>query len=192
MSALPKLLEETILSEEYLFQERQHSQKHEFVEGIIYAMASASEEHVLITGNIFGEIHSIFKHRPCKVYNNDMRVKVNKNDYVYPDVVAVCGESKFEDNIFDTLMNPTAIIEVLSESTENYDCGKKAALYRHLETVQDYLLIAQNRCYIEHYQHHNQTQWLLTIISNMDEILILKSIDVQITVRDIYNKIVWH
>jgi Uma2 family endonuclease len=187
MSALPKL-EDSISSKDYLFQERQNAQKHEFVEGIIYAMAGASEEHVLITGNIFGEIYSIFKQRPCKVYNNDMRVKVNKNDYVYPDVVAVCGESKFEDNVFDTLINPTVIIEVLSESTENYDCGKKAALYRHLETVQEYLLIAQDRCYIEHYQRHNQTQWLLTTISNMDEILILKSINAQIIVQDIYNK----
>jgi Uma2 family endonuclease len=191
MSALPKL-QETISSEDYLFQERQNSQKHEFVEGIIYAMAGASEEHVLIAGNIFGEIYSVFKQRPCKVYNNDMRVKVNKNDYVYPDVVAVCGESKFEDNVFDTLTNPTLIIEVLSESTENYDCGKKSALYRHLETVQEYLLVAQDRCYIEHYQRHNQTQWLLTIISNMNEVLILKSINTQITVQDIYNKVVWH
>jgi Uma2 family endonuclease len=187
MSALPKL-QETISSEDYLFQERQNSQKHEFVEGIIYAMAGASEEHVLITGNVFGEIYSIFKQRSCKVYNNDMRVKVNKNDYVYPDIVAVCGESKFEDNVFDTLINPTVIIEVLSESTENYDCGKKAALYRHLETVQECLLIAQDRCYIEHYQRHNESQWLLTIISNMNEVLTLKSINVQITVQDIYHR----
>jgi len=187
MSALPKL-RETISSEDYLFQERQSSQKHEFVEGIIYAMAGASEEHVLIAGNVFGEIYSIFKQRPCKVYNNDMRVKVNKNDYVYPDIVAVCGESKFEDNVFDTLINPTIIIEVLSESTENYDCGKKAALYRNLETVQECILIAQDRCYIEHYQRHNESQWLLTIISNINEVLNLKSINVQITVQDIYHK----
>jgi Uma2 family endonuclease len=113
-------------------------------------MAGASEEHNIISVNLLIELGSQFKQRPCKVYNNDMRVKVNKNDYVYPDIVAVCGESKFEDNVFDTLINPTVIIEVLSESTENYDCGKKAALYRQLETVQECLLIAQDRCYIEH------------------------------------------
>ncbi|MEY3220102.1 MAG: hypothetical protein RIT27_1459 [Pseudomonadota bacterium] len=84
----------------------------------------------------------------------------------------------------NTLINPTVIIEVLSESTEHYDCGKKAALYRHLETVQD-CLFAQERCYIEHSQRYNQTQWLLTVISNRDEILILNSINVQITVQDI-------
>jgi Uma2 family endonuclease len=134
-------------------------------------------------------LHLAFKKRHCKVYSSDMRVKVNKSDYVYPDVVAVCGDAQFEDNTFDTLSNPTVIIEILSDSTERYDKGRKAELYRALPTVQDYVLISQTHCYIEHYQRQTATQWLFTTISQMDEKLILSSVNATIAVHDIYDKV---
>jgi Uma2 family endonuclease len=120
-----------------------------------------------------------------------MRVKVNESDYVYPDVVAVCGNAQFEfeDDTFDTLSNPTVIIEILSDSTERYDKGRKAELYRALPTVQDYVLISQTHCYIEHYHRQTITQWLFTIISQMDEKLTLPSVNVTIAVQDIYDKV---
>jgi Uma2 family endonuclease len=180
----------SITPTEYLLQERQALEKHEFVEGIIYAMAGASKEHCLITTNVSGELYLALKNRPCNIYSNDMRVKVNQNDYTYPDVVAVCGESKFEDQVFDTLLNPTVIIEVLSETTESYDRGKKAALYRGLESLQDYILIAQDHCYLEHYHRQNSTQWLLTIITSCHDSLGLTSIHVTLAVRDIYDKVI--
>ncbi len=186
MSAQPKI---AITPEEYLTFERQADEKHEFVEGIIYAMAGASRSHVIIVSNLVISLGVQFKSRNCNVYANDMRVKVNQADYTYPDVIAVCGESKIEDEQFDTLLNPTVIIEVLSKSTERYDKSKKADLYRNLETVQDYILVAQNQCYIEHYQRQNQNQWLLTILDEMTQILELKSINAEILVQDIYDKV---
>jgi len=188
MSASPQLAVK-ITSQEYLAFERQATEKHEFVDGIIYAMSGASEEHNLIAVNMVAELHLAFKKRHCKVYSSDMRVKVNKSDYVYPDVVAVCGDAQFEDNTFDTLSNPTVIIEILSDSTERYDKGRKAELYRALPTVQDYVLISQTHCYIEHYQRQTATQWLFTTISQMDEKLILSSVNATIAVQDIYDKV---
>jgi Uma2 family endonuclease len=188
MSASPQLAVK-ITSQEYLAFERQATEKHEFVDGIIYAMSGASKEHNFITINVAAELHLAFKKRPCVVCANDMRVKVNKSDYVYPDVVAVCGDAQFEDNTFDTLSNPTVIIEILSDSTERYDKGRKAELYRALPTVQDYVLISQTHCYIEHYQRQTATQWLFTTISQMDEKLILSSVNATIAVQDIYDKV---
>jgi Uma2 family endonuclease len=188
MSASPQLAVK-ITSQEYLAFERQATEKHEFVDGIIYAMSGASEEHNLVAGNLFGEIRQCFKGRSCKTYINDMRVKINELDYVYPDVVAVCGDAQFEDNTFDTLSNPTVIIEVLSDSTERYDRGRKAELYRALPTMQDYVLISQTHCYIEHYQRQSATQWLFTTISQLDEKLVLSSVNATIAVHDIYDKV---
>ena len=188
MSASPQVAVK-ITPQEYLAFERQATEKHEFVDGIIYAMSGASEEHNLVAGNVFGEIRQCFKGRSYKAYISDMRVKVNESDYVYPDVIAVCGDAQFEDNTFDTLSNPTVIIEILSDSTERYDKGRKAELYRALNTVQDLVLISQTHCYIEHYQRQTATQWLFTIISQMDEKLTLPSVNVTIAVQDIYDKV---
>jgi len=188
MSASPQVAVK-ITPQEYRAFERQATEKHEFVDGIIYAMSGASKEHNFISSNITGELYLAFKKRPCVVCANDMRVKVNESDYVYPDVVAVCGDAQFEDNTFDTLSNPTVIIEILSDSTERYDKGRKAELYRALPTMQDYVLISQTHCYMEHYHRQTATQWLFTIISQMDEKLTLPSVNVTIAVQDIYDKV---
>lgn len=186
MSAQPKI---NITPEEYLIFERQADERHEFVEGIIYAMSGASRAHNIITVNIASAFNNQFKGRNCNVYASDMRVKVNQTDYTYPDIVAVCGESELEDEHFDTLLNPTIIIEVLSKSTERYDKSKKADLYRTLDTVQDYILVAQSQYYIEHYQRQNQHQWLLTVLTDINQTLVLKSVDTKISVQDIYDKV---
>ncbi len=108
-----------ISTEEYLRRERQAEYKSEYLNGEIFAMGGASEVHNLIAGNIFGELRQQLKERSCRVYISDMRVKVHSVGlYTYPDVVIVCGEPEFEDNEFDTLLNPTVLIEVLSKSTE--------------------------------------------------------------------------
>jgi len=106
-----------ITPEEYLIFERKAN-------GEIFAMAGASKKHNLIVGNAFAELHAQLKKRPCQVYSNDMRVKVSSTDlYTYPDIVVVCEKEQFDDNYKDTLLNPTLIIEVLSDSTEATDRG---------------------------------------------------------------------
>ena len=105
--------------DEYLRLERQAEYKNEYLNGEIFAMSGASEAHNLATGNIFGELRQQLKDRQCRAYMSDMRVKVRSNTfYTYPDVTVVCGEPQFEDKEVDTLLNPTLLVEVLSQSTE--------------------------------------------------------------------------
>jgi len=175
--------------EEYLALERKAITKSEYLNGHIYAMAGASREHNLITVNISSVLNVELREQPCEVYANDMRLKISSTGlYTYPDVAVVCGEPHFEDTHLDTLLNPIVLFEVLSDSTEAYDRGEKFAHYRRLESLQEYILVAQERVRVEHYLRQGE-QWLLTELSNLDEVLHLVSIDCDLSVREIYAKV---
>src|SRR5580698_2706245 len=112
--------------DEYLAMERSSPEKHEYCDGEVFAMAGASEKHNLIVANVVGELRNLLRRRPCKVYPSDMRVKIPATGlYTYPDASIVCHRPAFEDDTADTLLNPQAIVEVLSDSTEDYDRGTK-------------------------------------------------------------------
>jgi Uma2 family endonuclease len=175
--------------EEYLAFERKSPIKHEYYDGEMFAMAGASREHNLITGNLHAEIRAQLRGRPCEVYMSDIRVLVSPTGlYTYPDVVAVCGERQFEDSEVDTLLNPNLIVEVLSPSTEAYDRGKKFANYRRLESLREYVMVAQDEVHVERYIRQGD-QWLLTELSRLDDTLRLESIGCDVTVREIYARI---
>ena len=124
-------LKPRLTPEDYLAIERSAEFKSEYFDGEIFAMAGASRAHNSIVLNTGSEIRQHLKNRSCKAYVNDMRVKVNPTGlYAYPDVIVVCGKEQFEDTHLDTLLNPTLIIEVLSDSTEAYDRGRKFEHYR--------------------------------------------------------------
>src|SRR5437879_10371038 len=108
--------------------------------------------------------------------------------YTYPDVSAVCGQPRFEDEQLDTLVNPALFIEVLSSSTEAYDRGEKFAHYRRLESLQEYLLVAQDKVRIEHYVRQG-AQWVLSEASTLDETVQLASIGCDVALRDVYDKV---
>ncbi|MDM8545609.1 Uma2 family endonuclease [Candidatus Venteria ishoeyi] len=174
----------------YLASERKAKERHEFVDGIIYAMSGASEAHNLITANITSELHFQMKCRPCKTYSSDMRVKIDTaGHYVYPDVIALCDKAKLEDAHGDTLLNPAVIFEVLSESTETYDRGRKFSLYRELGSVREYLLVAQDKQHIEHYRRQADGQWLLRVLDEADGKINLESLDCTLEMVDIYAKV---
>lgn len=108
--------------EQYLALERTAASKSEYLRGEVFAMAGASPTHVLIVANIVVALHGQLRRRLCTVYATDLRLKVDASGlYTYPDVVVVCGEPRFDDDERDTLVNPTLIVEVLSESTQDYD-----------------------------------------------------------------------
>jgi Uma2 family endonuclease len=135
-----------ITEEAYLEQERRSSTKSEYYDGQIYATTGAKEAHNLIASNVLASLHGQLRRKPCRVYPSDMRVKVLRTGlHTYPDVVVVCGQPEFVDEKRDTLTNPTVIVEVLSPATERYDRGVKFRHYRAIETVQNYILIAQDR-----------------------------------------------
>ncbi len=175
--------------EEYLALERKATQKSEYVNGQVFAMSGASRAHNLIAGNVYREISSQLKGRPCEAYVSDMRVKVSTTGlYSYPDVVAVCGEIRFDDEQKDTLLNPTVLVEILSSSTEAYDRGEKFAHYRRLESLQEYVLVGQDKVRVEHFVRQGD-QWVLTEASNLDDTVHLASIGCRLALREIYDKV---
>ena len=120
-------------------------------------MSGASRAHNLITGNIFGELRTLLKGSGCETYANEMRVSSPlTSSYFYPDVVVVCEEPRFEDDVFDTLLNPIIFVEVLSPSTEAYDRGEKFAHYRQLASLQEYVLVTQDKVLVEHYRRQEK------------------------------------
>lgn len=176
--------------EDYLALERSADFKSEYFNGEIFAMTGASEPHNLIVINTIRELSTQLKKRPCKVYANDMRVKVDPTGlYTYPDVVVTCGKAQFDDTHLDTLLNPVLIVEVLSDSTEAYDRGRKFEHYRKLESLAEYVLIAQNRPHIESYRRQANQQWLLTECGTPDGALRLVSIDCELALAEIYDKV---
>jgi len=146
--------------EQYLEIERKAEFKSEYYQGEMFAMPGARVAHIQIVANALGELRQQLRGRPCQPLSNDMRVCAGSIDfYTYPDVVVVCGELKLLDNKFDTLLNPTVIIEVLSESTEVYDRDKKFELYRSLESFQEYVLISSLRVRAEQYTRLPDGDW---------------------------------
>jgi Uma2 family endonuclease len=187
MSALPEL---NWTAQRYLEYERTSDERHEYLNGQIYALAGASANHNLIVGNVYASLHAQLRKRPCVTYPSDMRLKIKQTGlYTYPDISVVCGAPEFEDDKHDTLLNPILLIEVLSPSTENYDRGKKFQHYRTLESLHEFLLIAQDSYRVEHYVRQENDQWLLTDINQSDAVLELGSIDCKLVIAELYEKV---
>jgi Uma2 family endonuclease len=179
-----------ITPEEYLALERAAEYKNEYVNGEIFAMSGASRKHNLIAGNIFGELRQQLKGKPCEVYPGEMRVKAPAaRSYVYPDVVVVCGEPRFEDSYLDSLLNPTMVVEVLSKSTESYNRLAKSSYYRTIESLVEYLLVAQEEYRVEQYVKQPDARWLLSDVRSLESVIELTSIDCSLALRDLYDRI---
>ncbi|MBF0476064.1 MAG: Uma2 family endonuclease [Deltaproteobacteria bacterium] len=178
-----------VTPEEYLALERAAEHRSEYINGQIFALAGGNRQHNQITVNIAGELNSQFRGRTCTVYVSDMRVKVSPTGlYTYPDVVAVCGEPLVEDDHLDTLLNPTVIMEVLSDSTEAYDRGGKFAHYRRLPSLKEYVIIAQDQARVEHFVRQD-AQWVMTEIDDLTGTLSLDSIGCRLPLLEIYDKV---
>ena len=177
--------------EEYLAFERKAEYKNEYIDGEVVAMTGASRRHNLITINLGREISQQLKGRACEAYASDMRVRIpSKRMYTYPDVVVVCDEPQFEDDGLDTLLNPTVIIEVLSESTERYDRFNKFAFYRTIEPLAEYVLVAQHEYRVEQYTKQPDGRWLLSDHRSLEDVVELASIQCTLTLREVYEKVI--
>lgn len=176
--------------EEYLAADRAAPAKSEFLDGEIFAMAGASPNHNLIVTNVLREISLQLKNRPCQGYPSDMRVRIAETGlYAYPNVTVVCDKPEFADAQQDILLNPTAIIEVLSESTESYDRGEKFAHYRRLPSLKEYLLITQDRVAMERYVRQTEGQWLLSEARFLEDSIELASIGCLLKIEEVYDKV---
>jgi Uma2 family endonuclease len=186
---MPPLVQPYVTPAEYLAAERKAAEKSEYINGCVCARVRSNRAHNLIVGNAAADLRNQMRGRPCEVYVNDMRLKVERTGmYTYPDVVGVCEEPRFEDAEADTLLNPTVIIEVLSPSTERYDRGEKFAHYRRLESLREYILIAQDIRRIEHYRREGDS-WVLTEVSEPDAALVISSLSCTIRLSDIYDRV---
>jgi Uma2 family endonuclease len=142
MSAMPKLL---LTPAEYLAKERRAEFKSEFFRGETFAMAGASRIHNHVKDSIIAELRAAFKGGPCTTFSSDQRVLVDSTGlYTYPDIVILCGKGEYDPLDEDTLTNPTAIIEVLSPTTEKYDRGSKFRNYQQIPSMMEYILVAQD------------------------------------------------
>ena len=185
MTMLPQTL---YTPQEYLALERASDERSELVNGQIYAMTGASFRHNLIVSNLVIGIGTQLRGGPCSVFANDLRVKVAETGmYTYPDVVGLCDRPELEDEHLDTLLNPSVIIEVLSGTTERYDRAEKFAHYR-IESLREYILVAQNQVRVERYVRHGD-HWLLSEISDPEGVLRIDGLGCDISLRDIYDRV---
>jgi Uma2 family endonuclease len=176
--------------EEYLALERKAQVRSEYLDGDMVAISGGSREHNLIVANCVGELRSQLKGRPCETYATDMRVKVSPTGlYTYPDVVVVCGKPEFEDPIIDTLVNPTLIIEVLSDSTESYDRGAKFSHYRKIESLVEYLLVHQDKFEIEQYVRQPEGPWGRSGVRGVAATIELPSIGCSLSLAEVYDRV---
>ncbi len=177
--------------EEYLVWERKAPFKNEYLSGQILAMSGASRAHNLITGNTFNGLYNQLVDRDCEVYTGEMRVKASPTtSYFYPDVVVVCDDPCFEDDTFDTLLNPTIVVEVLSPSTAAYDKGEKFESYKQIASLQEYILISQDRVNVERHFRLG-TQWRTIEFQNLADVLPLDSIRCELPLSYIYRRVQW-
>jgi Uma2 family endonuclease len=179
--------------EEYLSLERYSEIRHEYLDGLVYAMAGESPEHSTICFNLAVSVGTQLKDTPCRGFSPNMKVRAGKSGlYAYPDLMIICGEPIFHDEQRDVITNPTTIFEVLWRSTEAYDRGAKSLRYRtEIETLQDYVLVSQDRPRIEHFSRQPDDTWPCSEITGLTEVLSLPSIDCKIALADVYSRIVF-
>ncbi|MCU0718760.1 MAG: Uma2 family endonuclease [Pirellula sp.] len=176
---------------EYLQNERSADFKSEYYDGEIFAMAGWSPSHSLTAANVSGEARQLLKGYGCQVFNSGLRVKVSKTDlYIYPDATIVCGELQFDDEVRDTLLNPTVLIVVLSESTERYDRGRKSRHYRKIPSLKVLVLVSQEEYRVEWYTRKEDNSWLLQERTDLDQSLNLEPIGIQLPLTEIYRGVV--
>jgi Uma2 family endonuclease len=176
--------------EQYLEIERKADFKSEYFNGEMFAMAGAQRAHNQLVASLVRELGQRFRGRHCDVYPSDMRVYVKSTGlYTYPDVTAACGEQLFADGLTDTLLNPSVIVEVLSPSTEAYDRGRKFEQYQSIESLREYLLVASDRMHADLYSRQPDGRWLLTSAHRPGDVLNLESVDAQILLSDLYEKV---
>jgi Uma2 family endonuclease len=179
-----------ITPEQYLEIDRQAECKSEYYRGEMFAKAGASWAHNLIVLNLLGELGQQLRAGPCTPCPSDMRVRVSSTGlYAYPDALIVCGSPQFLDQDHNTLLNPTVIFEVLSPSTESYDRGTKAQLYRSLESLREYVLVSSLHMSVEVFTRQSGNQWLLIPATQRDEVVEIQSAGCRLKLVDIYEKV---
>jgi Uma2 family endonuclease len=175
---------------EYLTIERSAEFKSEFFNGEMFAMAGGTPQHSLIATNLAAEFRNRLRNHPCAPYNSDLRIKVEATGLcTYPDLSVICGALEFAPGTDDTVINPTLIVEVLSDTTEAYDRGKKFEHYRQIAALQEYLLVSQKEPRMEQFVRQPDGRWLLNEASGRDQRLELSSLNITLELAEVFARI---
>lgn len=177
--------------EEYAELEKSSEEKFEYYNGHIWSMAGASVNHETILVNLTTELKNALRHRNCRIFGSNLRVKVPiYPPYRYPDLTALCGQPIYEDFYgLQMLINPSLIVEVLSDSTKSFDIGDKFTYYKSIESFTEYLLIDQDKPHIVLYTKQSADAWLHREFNSLDDKFYLPSLDCEISVADIYENV---
>lgn len=179
-----------ITEQEYLTTERLATEKHEYFQGEIFAMSGASKAHNEISVNCIYELKSKLKGRTCRPYGSDFRINIPRNTlYTYPDISVFCSDPQTLDAEDDTATNPTVIIEILSASTRNYDQGEKFNLYREIDTLKEYILIDSQAIKVIKHSKNEDNSWLLVEYKSIEDVFFIKSIDVELSLINLYDNV---
>ena len=178
--------------EDYLDFEYKSEERHEYVNGEIRAMAYASEEHELIVANLVAALHNCLQGSECRVYPSNRMLHVPEcNRFYYADVIVVCGKSEFYDykKKMKATLNPSVVIEVLSDSTEDNDKDHKWKCYQKMKSLKQYILVSQHDVYLQSYQRISDlNEWLFTSADQKEQVI--KIGDREILLKDIYANVV--
>ncbi len=175
--------------EEYLSLVEELDYKIEYLAGEVYALAGSTSNHSIIVNNIRRRIAEQLDDKDCVVYDSDMQLFIETaNAYVYPDAMIVCGERDFTDDKKTQIKNPVVVIEVLSESTQQYDKTKKFRLYRSIPSFKEYLLIDPKRVAIDGYYKESSQLWRISSATGLSDVIDIHALGISLKLSDIYAK----
>ena len=185
-----QLLQKIYTPAEYRELEEKAEFRNEYRDGEIIPMAGGTTNHNEISLNVATNLRFSLKGQNYRVYMSDVRLSIPPNrQYTYPDVMLIQGEPIYLENTTATVTNPRLIVEVLSKSTGNYDRSEKFDYYRSIPELQEYILIDQSCYHVLQYVKTSATQWLLTDYSQADGVVQLGSIDLTLSLNDIYDRV---
>jgi Uma2 family endonuclease len=179
--------------EEYLELDHFSEEKIEYWDGNVFTLAGASANHNQIQFNCILALGSKLRGKGCRIFPSDMRVKVPAySPYRYPDLSALCGEAKFENlGRLELLVNPSVIIEILSDSTAEFDYGYKFTYYKSIESFTEYILIAQDRPHVAQFIKQNETDWLMREFNDLEAKFYLSSLDCELELTEVYEGVIF-
>jgi len=175
--------------EEYLRLEKDSTERHEYRDGEIVAMAGGTYEHSLITANVIGGLWNRLQGKPCRVFESNLRVRIARSVlYSYPDAMILCGPPQFDpqDASRMTVLNPRVVIEVLLPSTEAFDRGQKFDRYRQTESLEEYVLVVQDRPDVQSFFRQADGTWVFTAAAGVDSAIRLRCLGVDLPLSEVY------
>lgn len=176
--------------EEYLALEESAEEKSEYHNGQIIPMTGGTTNHNQISLNTSFALIAALRQQDYRVYMADVRLWIPQEQrFTYPDVMVIAGQPEYYNNRKDTVTNPVLIVEVLSESTKEYDRTKKFKAYSTISTFQEYVLIGQTAKSIEQFSKTGNKKWSFRLYDEEDEAIEFTAIDAQVSLNDLYDKV---